>query len=460
VAAAALAILETALVQADNLPLLRVSDNDRFFVTEDGKPFFWLGDTAWALFEKLNREEADRYLTHRASKGFTVIQAVLMFEGGIKPNAYGHAQFLRTRRGGWDVSRPNEKYFQHVDHIVDKAESLGLYVGMLPVWAGSYVRKDRGLFNLGNLDEARRYGEFLGRRYRDKPIIWILGGDYPPDGTEEVWRKLAQGLAEGNGGRHLRTYHPNSGSSSQWFHNDDWLDFNMIQSGHGRHNRNYEKIAKDYGLKSVKPVVDGEPGYENITEGLKAAGPDVPRLKAADVRRFAYCGVFAGAAGHTYGCNEIYQFWAEGTKPHARWGATLPWEKALDLPGAGQMRHLRALIESRPMLSRIPDQSLIVGDARKTTERVQATRAADGSYAFVYIASGRPITIRLDKLSGQTVKAHWYDPRNGRFTLIGEFPNAKTRKFIPPSSGQGNDWVLVLDDQAKRSCLPGGSEPR
>jgi len=57
---------------------------------------------------------------------------------------------------------------------------------MLPVWAGSNVRRDRGLFNLTNLDQARGYGEFLGRRYRNKPIVWILGGDYPPDGAEAV----------------------------------------------------------------------------------------------------------------------------------------------------------------------------------------------------------------------------------------------------------------------------------
>jgi uncharacterized protein DUF4038 len=37
------------------LPRLKVSDNKRFLVQEDGKPFFYLGDTAWELFHRLTR---------------------------------------------------------------------------------------------------------------------------------------------------------------------------------------------------------------------------------------------------------------------------------------------------------------------------------------------------------------------------------------------------------------------
>jgi len=442
--------LQATSAQADKLPTLRVSDNRRFLVEDDGTPFFYLGDTAWSLFERLDREEVDFYLEDRASRGFNVIQAVVIFEGGIKPNVYGHEPFINR-----DPSRPNEAYFQHVDYVVDKAESLGLYTGMFPAWAGTYIRSDRGLFNSSNIPAARSYGRFLGKRYRDKPIIWILGGDWPGEGIEGICSALAQGLAEGDGGRHLMTYHPRGGqTSSTWFHNDAWLDFNMIQSSHSIRNRNYDMVDNDYKLKPVKPVIDGENNYENITDGLKKVGPDVPILSAFDVRRPAYCGVFAGAAGHAYGCNEIYQFWVPGT-PKPRWGATMHWKEAINLPGASQMQYLRNLIESRPMLTRIPDQSILVGDPMKTTDRVQATRDSDGSYAFVYIASGKPVTVRMDKVSGAEVKAYWYDPRDGTSRFIGQFPGAGVREFTPPSSGIGNDWVLVLDDAAKDFPTPG-----
>jgi uncharacterized protein DUF4038 len=89
--AAILAVADTAL-SAGQLPLLKVSENRRFLVTADRQPFFWLGDTAWELFHRLNREEAVRYLRNRAERRFTVIQAVALAEldGLNDPNPYGH----------------------------------------------------------------------------------------------------------------------------------------------------------------------------------------------------------------------------------------------------------------------------------------------------------------------------------------------------------------------------------
>src|SRR5271167_1749371 len=40
---------------------LKVSANGRYFVDQDGKPFFYLGDTAWLLFQRLNRAEVEEH---------------------------------------------------------------------------------------------------------------------------------------------------------------------------------------------------------------------------------------------------------------------------------------------------------------------------------------------------------------------------------------------------------------
>lgn len=42
-----------------------------------GRPFFYLGDTAWELVHRLTLADAKRYLADRAAKRFTVIQAVI-----------------------------------------------------------------------------------------------------------------------------------------------------------------------------------------------------------------------------------------------------------------------------------------------------------------------------------------------------------------------------------------------
>jgi hypothetical protein len=429
-----------------------VSENRRYLIDQDGKPFFYLGDTAWELFHRLDRDEADVYLRDRAAKRFNVIQAVVLAEfGGLDvPNAYGNLPLVSN-----DPTRPVEAYFKHVDHVVNRAEELGLVVGMLPTWGDKWNKKWGQGPEIFTPTNAATFGEFLGKRYRDKPIIWILGGDRPVenDRQREIIRAMAAGLARGDGGRHLITYHPMGGkTSADFFPAEGWLSFHMLQSGHNYDTPNYDRIAADYARKPTKPCLDGEPGYEDHPAGFKASNG---YLDDYDVRKAAYWATFAGACGHTYGCHDIWQFLGPVRPPIT--AARTPWRQAKDLPGAGQMRYLRALLESRPMLMRVPDQSLLASDTGRATDHAQATRAEDGSYAFVYSASGKPITVDLGKLSGKEMRSSWYDPRNGTTRVSDTFIRAGKKEFRPPSQGKGHDWVLILDDVSKGFPEPGKS---
>lgn len=425
---------------------VRVSENRHFLIDQHGRPFFYLGDTAWELFHRLDRDEAGVYLKDRAAKRFTVIQAVVLAEhGGLDaPNAHGDLP-LKAR----DPTRPVEAYFKHVDFVVNQAEKQGLVIGMLPTW-GSWWHDGQGIFTP---ETAESFGEYVGRRYRDKPLIWILGGDRPVENDHQrsIIRAMARGLRQGDEGRHLMTFHPPGGrGSSEWFLNENWLDLNMIQTGHGYNHANYEMIATDYARKPYKPCIDGEPGYEDHPAEFN---PKNGYLNEYDTRKSAYWSLFAGACGHTYGCHDIWQFFAPGRPPIT--SARTPWLTAKDLPGASQMQYARALVESRPILARIPDQSLLASDPGRGTNHLQATRAADGSYAFVYSPSGRPFSVSLQKLSGIRLQAFWYDPRNGKAKAIATFPRAGQKEFRPPSEGDGKDWVLVIDDEAVGYPEPG-----
>jgi hypothetical protein len=441
-----------------SLPQLKISANGRFFVQADGKPFFYLADTAWGLFPHATPDDVDFYLRDRAAKGFTVIQTVaVLWDASHHPDYNGQLPFVDN-----DPTKPNEAYFQNIDQVIDKAQSLGFYVAILPFWLKGMRNNIPALLDPST---AQAFCHYLGVRYRDKPVIWILGGDTAgntpsgPDYTPLV-RAMAAGLRSGDGGAHLITYHPTGRqSSSFWFQNEPWLDFDLLQSGHFIQNTNYELVAQDYAKSPVKPVVDGEPGYENITDRLVSAilHPDAKRIGAQDVRRYGYLSVFAGAAGHTYGNGEVYDFWTPDRGRPARWAAGLPWRQSLELPGSSQMQFLRKLIESRPMLLRIPDQNLIVGDTGRTTTRLQATRASDGGYAFIYTAAGQPVQARLQLLAGATIRAWWYDPRTGAPTPIGDIPKTDTHTFTPPDAGSGNDWVLVLDNAAAHFPPPGSA---
>jgi len=312
---------------------LVVNENGRYLQYEDGTPFLYLGDTAWELFHRLSKEEAAYYLQNRAEKGFTVIQAVVLAQlGGLTvPNAHGDLPLVDQ-----DPTAPVEAYFEHVDQVVDMAEEMGLVIGMLPTW-GSYWSTTNGDSKIFTPESAESFGRFLGERYRDASIIWILGGDENINNDEErdIIEAMVRGLEAGDGGAHLMTFHPRGpGLSSDYFHNSDWLDFNMSQSSHGgRDHDNGLYAAHDYQLKPIKPTLDGEPRYEMIPVGFYFTGSSPMVLfDDYDCRQAAYWSILSGACGHTYGHNSVWQMWSTDRDPVL--GAVIPWDEALDHPGA------------------------------------------------------------------------------------------------------------------------------
>lgn len=438
---------------------LKVSENRRYLVYENGKPFFFLGDTAWELFHRTTREEADRYLEDRARKGFTVIQAVALAEedGLHTPNSYGQRPLIDD-----DPTRPDLRergYWEHVDYVINKAASLGLYIGLVPTWGDKWNNK----WGVGpvvfNPENARIYGEWLARRYKDKPLIWILGGDRPLENETHyaIVRAMAEGVRAGDGGRNLITLHPcGRRGSAEYVHNDTWLDFNMRQNGHVDSYPAYAETLVDYRREPNKPVIDAEPIYEDHPISFDAAQNG--HSLAADVRRCIYWDLFNGSFGITYGHHSIWQFYQPDRKPVNL--PLMPWTEALDQPGASQMRHTRRLLEARPFLTRIPDPSLLVAAAPESAwpgagrYRAVATRDESGSYAMVYTPAGRKFTVRTGALSGDTLRAWWFNPRDGSAQPIGEFSKAATKEFVPPTPGETLDWVLVLDDASRNYPAP------
>jgi len=139
----------------------------------------------------------------------------------------------------------------------------------------------------------------------------------------------------------------------------------------------------------------------------------------------------------------------------------LPWTEAINSPGATQMHFARDLLESRPFLTRIPDDDLVVTDRVSTSVpgagryRFSGTRDASGSFAMIYAPVGRGFKVRMNKITGAKVKAWWFNPRNGKALSIGTFTNSGEREFVPPDPGELTDWILVLDDNTKRFRPPG-----
>lgn len=445
--AAAAAVATPAAAQT---PPLSVASNGHYLLA-GGKPFFWLGDTGWLLLSRTSRAEAEQYLRTRKRQGFNVVQIMVLHTEKMTNPATGPALVdgdpgrPRTTPGK-DPARAGEyDYWDHLDWVAKRAEELGIYLALVPAW-GSIA--DGGKLNLQN---AGAYGRFLAERYKGQPnIIWLNGGDTRSEMRTAVWDLLGSTIKRHDPG-HLMTFHPIGRTDSSWqYHQAPWLDFNMFQSGHRSYAQegasahgedNWRYVADDWIRLPAKPVIDGEPSYEGIPHGLHEANQ--PRWLAPDARRYAWWAVMAGAFGHTYGENHVMQFFTPGADT-ANFEPITPWQQAIEAPGANQMQYLRRLIESRPMLERVPDASLITDNGTRY-DRVLASRGK--GYAFAYTYTGRPFTLRLGTTTGKQVRAHWYSPRDGQSVTIGTFNNTGQHRFDPPGeTAPGNDWVLVLDD--------------
>ncbi|MCB0668468.1 MAG: DUF4038 domain-containing protein [Saprospiraceae bacterium] len=429
---------------------LEVSENKRFLQFEDGTPFFWMGDTAWELFHRLSKKEAEHYLENRRKKGFNVVQAVLLAEldGLTTANAERALPLIDQ-----DPTKINEKYFEHVDWIIRKAEEKGIFIGLVTNW-GDKVDKRHGVGpEIFDVENAKTYGEILAKRYRDfQNIIWIIGADRP--GSEEknpIWIAMAKAI-KANDPNHLLTFHPNGAhSSSQWFHDEEWLDFNMVQTSH--HERSYSayilRIQPDYQRRPVKPVLDGEPRYEHFPVNWN---PETfGYFDDADVRQAAYWSVFSGSFGHTYGCHSVWQMYAPGKEP-VRW-ARHYWYDDIDLPGAWDMIHLRRLMESRPFFDRIPFNEIVLNGYMPETEYITATRGKD--YVLVYFPTGKSAMLDLNLCGWPEAQLSWLNCQTGEVTKAGIQTTNQILDISPETRFRCNDWVLVIDNAAQQFDLPG-----
>ncbi|TDS10302.1 glycoside hydrolase family 140 protein [Sphingobacterium paludis] len=437
------------------IDVLKVSENGRYLTTANGDPFFWLGDTGWLLFNKLDRDEADTYLEDRKNKGFNVIQAMVLHTVP-SVNVYGDSSIVNK-----DIARPfvtdgnnpdnaeEYDYWDHIDYIIDKAAEKGLYMALVPVW-GSPVKDGKV-----SVEQAKVYARFLAERWKEKKnIIWLNGGDIKGSDSIAVWQEIGKTIKSIDP-EHLMTFHPRGRTaSSDWFHDESWLDFNMVQSGHRRYDQdtsknedkhygedNWKFMAADWKRTPIKPTIDGEPSYEGIPQGLHDIKE--PRWTAADVRRYGYWSVFSGAFGYTYGQNSVMQMHSQSDTSTA-YGSKELWTAALQAPGATQMKYIKDLMLSRgDYFDRVPDQSIVADNGEKYNQLL-ATRTE--KYAFIYTYNGREMKINMGKIQGDKVEASWFNPRTGETKKIGEFDNSGVQSFQPEGGTKdGNDWVLILD---------------
>ena len=432
---------------------LRISDDRRRIVTEDGGRFYLIGDTAWELFHALSAEEAELYLTTRAAQGFNFIQAVVLSElnGLEKPNFYGRRPLKRNENGGFDPTLPDtdgeNTYFDHMERILSRAEELGLYMGILPAWGDKWNKLWGEGPEIFTPENAYVYTKWLAERLSyHSNIVWILGGDRPLEKEEhyEIIDAMAKGVRDGDGGKFLITLHPcGARSSSEFVHERDWLDFNMLQSGHGRPTTpGYEMLARDYAKTPVRPTMDGEQVYEDHPINFNPANG---YYDDTDVRVTMWRNLLSGSCGNTYGHHSI---WCICREPGTYF--TMYWEDALHRPAAEQMRVFRDFLETHDLTSFVPAENIVKNNAHDAN-CIAAMVSASERTVILAVPNGCPFELDRETLPFDAdftaMRITLLEPKTGEISNRAAIDENGRITFRRRAAGRGEDVIVLLKQE-------------
>ena len=409
----ALLIFAVSAVAEQPVYPVKVSENRRYFVDQNGNPVFWLGTTQWQIFREYTLDEARTILEKVKNKGFAFVQAMLMGVGdGTQPNVYGEKPWINN-----NPLTPNEAYFKNVDSVIQIARENNL-VFSVTLYHQRYSRYI-------TLKNARAWAKWLAQRYGNVPnIVWSM----TPEAREEfvpILQELAAGLNEGDRGYHLITFKPDPAPySSSFIHDENWLTFNSMQTWNSV-KLIYPMVSKDYNLKPVKPVLMAEGAYEAGSEYGFA-------VTALWIRRQAYYSYLAGSH-HTYGHNDS-------------WRVLPTWKEALYAPGAVQMGVLKKIfLDRKEWWYLVPDQSIFVSGGNVKGQVLNlAARHKDGKWLMVYLGSKSSFSINMSKITAANkVNVFWIDPKTGDSSAAGSFANTGVQTFSTPDEWE--DALLILE---------------
>lgn len=367
------------------------------YLTKDGKPFFYLGDTCWSAFTNISDGEWAYYLNKRKAQGFNVLQINILPQWDASQTELNYEPF-KLIDGKWDYFSINESYFEHARSLCQKAKEQGFELALVVLWSNyvpdTWASKfyDRGILKKEALDA---YIEMVDRTFSDLDPIYIISGDtdFQSELCESYYIDACRKL-KAKAPHLLYTTHIKGRYSYIPQGLEQQLDFLMFQSGH-----NHKDLSMPYTLPQEmaakypgKPLINAEPCYEE----MGYSGGENGQWTKQDIRRAAYESLLSGAgAGITYGAAGIYswhtllsEFASEIGEGFAR---PKPWQEALQFPGAWDYGFIHSLWNTYGLYDLVPAQELLLSP----NPRFRISKAHDGTI-LIYTPYNSELKLQLD----------------------------------------------------------------
>ncbi|MEO2091356.1 MAG: DUF4038 domain-containing protein, partial [Gemmataceae bacterium] len=332
---------------------------------------------------------------------------------------------------------PNEAFYKRCDARLKAINDAGLLA--VPVLCWAHRKGDAG--KELTEEQITTLVKFEVERYKDAHVLWILAGDnqYGKDDAS-MWKRIGRAVFGDKPAAPVTT-HP-TGENFPWkdWEDEKWLTVLGYQSGHGDSEKTLKWLtrgpAAEYGKRKefARPCINLEPPYEGHN-GYSSKKPH----SDYSTRRATYWSLLVHpTAGVTYGGHGV---WSWHTKPgeeptdHKGTGVAKVWSEAIDLPAAGQMKHVRAVFESVKWTELRPAPHLLAEQpGEKDPAKFVACAATPNEMTLVYYT---PVggTVPVKPFPHKREPAiEWFNPRTGE-------KKAGDDKYKTPDD---QDWVLVI----------------
>jgi hypothetical protein len=445
---------------------LKISDNNRYLIDQQNKPFPILGRTAWFI---LSQPESGykRFLENTLAHGHNAIEFAAIMHwpmGNHAPfNGEGEMPFLKRLNGDdWngilsfdsllngkdmpDLQTPNEKYWVFVDQFIGYCESRDIVAFMFPAYLG-YNGQEQGwmkeLVANGNI-KTEAYGAWIANRYKArKNIVWMLLGDIGNLNEEQLRAEnaLIKGLKSVKGQSEQYSAESHSGeNATDNIHVGHEMTLNGVYTWELKIPVPH-LARRGYDHSPTMPAFLLEEPYDEEGSDGNKYNPNATQ----PVRRFQWWGWLSTIGGYISGNGYVWPF------------VDPIWQQHLDTQGALDMARLNRFVQSVEWWKLIPSglngmKTLVIDSDNVATSNsyIAAAAAKDGSILVAYIPpahTGGEVTIDRSGLNNK-VNSYWFDPTSGDYTLIQDPPQKESGIYtftIPGKNSNGeNDWVLVL----------------
>lgn len=418
---------------------VKVSQDRRGFVFDDGSPFFWLGDTHWQApnYERLDEcnhpdcrcaSQFRHAVDEVVAQGFTVYQT---YPDAAANDGGGNVSQVSWWTENYTELNPSaftEQFDPMMDYLADRG--LVIALGMGVHWQNGQIGEEA----------MRRFAAYVTARYSAHPVVWITGQEVDVENdlrTLPVWETVARTIHENDGYRHPLGAHMDSVGDPRTFGSEPWHDWFPTQGGHGtvRSQMHYRSYWEH---QPSKPYLETEANYEQLHWSGEI-------IDTRAVRQSAWKALQCGSFGYTYGAAGVWAMkWDPSTPGWDEYQST-PWYEGIDLPGRRQMKLMKEFYLSLGSWQRLrPAFADSAYGEFGDSERAVLAHDGDRTYV-VYLYNETLVSGTLRGLAAKVAYgAEWFDPRTGQHIPIAAPAVTDGGEWEVPPKPSSEDWVLLV----------------